>query len=562
MRPLCKISGEFMAKGKSKAEKIIVAAVAVIVAAAVLVSGYLFWYKPKKTDKTVTGGGSGEKQSVDITPAEISYETAQFNGYKVPGAFEEILTQAEKDSAKACRKYGSALTVGDSDISEIEFGMVYFDMFIYAIDGEIGDPNGFTPEATAAPSAQEYGSTGYNWDTRLTGATADELQRRYLLFRDALENGFLPSDDLVTELADLKNSIISNAESKKITPDEELSGSYFEGATADLYIRNLIIRGYADEYEKAVKSAFDAKTEDSEVKAVYEKNPSAYNYVDVRIFTIFPDDDEGVKRAKKEVKDLESFYKFGADYFSAYMDDYESMQEEETRRHFITYGRLEQLFGESIAEWCFAPGRKEGDVEVIKGIIYNCLIFVEKPQYSPDSVNFYESLTFFNADMLPAQSEAEKKTAKEEVELHYNLLKKNNGSVETMKQIADNYNESVLSYETRGLREKVHASEMDYNTARWMFSPDRNKGDYEVLENSTGFGLYYYDGTNEGDTDAYAAIREDIADKAYESYYESLENFKDNQTVKNNTVIKKAAAKGEKACSAFAAKTAERQNGQ
>ena len=54
------------------------------------------------------------------------------------------------------------------------------------------------------------------------------------LFRDALENGFLPSDDLVTELADLKKSIISNAESKKITPDEELSGSYFEGATADL----------------------------------------------------------------------------------------------------------------------------------------------------------------------------------------------------------------------------------------------------------------------------------------------------------------------------------------
>ncbi len=550
-----------MAKGKSKAEKIIVAAVAVIVAAAVLVSGYLFWYKPKKTDKTVTGG-SGTKQSVDITPAEISYETAQFNGYKVPGAFEEILTQAEKDSAKACRKYGTALTVGDSDISEIEFGMVYFDMFIYAIDGEIGDPNGFTPEATAAPSAQEYGSTGYNWDTRLTGATADELQRRYLLFRDALENGFLPSDDLVTELADLKNSIISNAKSKKITPDEELSESYFEGATADLYIRNLIIRGYADEYEKAVRSAFDAKTEDSEVKAVYEKNPSAYNYVDVRIFTIFPDDDEGVKRAKKEVKDLESFYKFGADYFSAYMDDYESMQEEETRRHFITYGRLEQLFGESIAEWCFAPGRKEGDVEVIKGIIYNCLIFVEKPQYSPDSVNFYESLTLFNINSLPAQSESESEGAKATAQRQYNLLKRNKGSLEIMKEIADNYNESPLSYDTRGRRENVYASEMDYEIARWMLSPDRKKGDYEVLESGTGFGLYYFDGVNEGDINAFVTIREELADEAYGSYYESLENFKDNQTVKNNSVIKKAAAKGEKACSAFAAKTAERQNSQ
>ncbi|MBR4766946.1 MAG: hypothetical protein IK085_09320, partial [Clostridia bacterium] len=149
-----------MAKEKSKAKKIIIPAVAVVLAAAIVVTGYFCWYRPKHGVIQKSGGGSDAKQSVTITPAEVGYETAEYKGAKVPEPFVEIFEQAEKDSEAACKKYGTALTVGDCEISETEFGMTYFDMFIYAIGGEISDPKGLKPSATSAPAEQAYGADG------------------------------------------------------------------------------------------------------------------------------------------------------------------------------------------------------------------------------------------------------------------------------------------------------------------------------------------------------------------------------------------------------------------
>ena len=547
-----------MAKEKPKAKKIIIPAVAVILAAALLITGYFFWYKPKHGGINEYGGGSDTKKSASLTPEKISYETADYKGYKLPEFFVEIFEQAEKDSEAACQKYGVAMTVGDKKISETEFAMTYFDMFIYAADGDIGDPQGLAPELTAAPADQPYGKDEKTtWADRLKEETEAALRKRYILFYDALENGFLISDSVASELSSIKGEVEYSAEMKLKDADEMLSESYCEGTTVCLYARNLIMRSYADEYEKALKASFAQAHTDSEIKDIYDKNPSAYNYADVRILQINPDDEEGASRAKKEIKDLESFYNFGIDYYSEIDPHFEDIKDSQTGYPFARYDRLKTLFGKDVADWCFAEGRKAGDVEVLPSDKFSCLIYVEKPQYSPDSVNFHESLTLFNESGTSAQSEDESAAAKAAAQRQYDLLEKNSGTVDAMEEIAGLYNESGRS-DALGVCKGVHVYELGYHLARWVLSPDRKAGDYEILEADSGWGVFMFDSFNEGDIDAYSIIRQNLADKEYSEYYESLLNFNGNKVAANTSVIADAAEKGEKSCTRFAERRQQR----
>ncbi len=546
-----------MAKGNSKAKKIIISAVAVFLAAAVIVTGYFVWYKPNHMGGTEFGGGSDSKKSVKITPASVSYETAQYKGGKVPAAFVEILEQAEKDSEKACKKHGVAMTVGSNNISATEYAMTYFDVFIYLYNGEITDPQGLYPEDTAAPSKQAYGDSGQTWADRVNHETANLLHKRYVLFEEALENGFLLSDAAAGELADFYESVKTKAGEKGISPDEEIAGSYFDGATLGLCARNLILRSYASEYEALVRNTMYNSHSDSEVKGIYEKNPSKYNYVDVRVFEMPADDSEAAALAKKEVKDLDSFFKFGRDYFKEKLPNYDKIQETETRKHFAKYEDLVVKFDEQVADWCFADGRKAGDVDVIKGEKFNRLIYVEKPQYTLDSVNFHECITYFNDMLQPSKNDEEDKNAKLSADQQLEYFKQGGGTVEAFENVAEIYNESYESYATKGKRERVFPSSSEYVVEKWLYSPERKKGDYGIFRISIGYGLYVFDGLNEGDLDAYEQIRNQLVEMEYGSYYESVLNYNGNKATVFDSVAGKAADRGEEACARYAEKRAE-----
>ena len=129
-----------------------------------------------------------------------------------------------------------------------------------------------------------------------------------------------------------------------------------------------------------------------------------------------------------------------------------------------------------------------------------------------------------------------------------------------MEEISDTYNESFQSWNTVGVCEGVHIHELGYSVARWMTAAERKAGDYEVLESGVGYGLFMYEGTNEGDIDAYSLIRLNLAAKEYNEYYESLLNFNGNKAVTFGAVIEKAAQKGEKSSAAFAEKRLQRVN--
>ena len=549
-----------MAKENSKAKKVIIPVVAVVLAAAMLVTGYFRLYKPKQGAAEVSGGGSDTKQSLKITPAEVGYETADYKGHKVPAEFVEIFEQAEKDSEKACKKYGVAMTVGENEISETEFAMTYFDVFTYMLSGEIEDPMNLKPEATSAPSEQPYGNSGLTWADRVKEETEKTLKKRYIFFSEALENGFLPSDSLVEGMIEFYEEVIANAENKGISTDKEIASSYSDGATLGLCTRNLILRGYASEYEEAVRTEMYQAYSDKEVKGIYEKDPSKYNFIDAHILEIPNDDSEGISRAKRDIKDIDSFKDFAVDYYSARIGNYDQIYERETRQHFIKYDELVENFNNAVAGWCFADGRKEGDFGVVRGDSFSSLIFMEKPQYSPESANYHECVTLYNSSAQPPQSTEEEEAAEEETRSLYQWFVNDGCDIGVLENIAEIYNQSYNSYYTRGKCEKVYVSSMDYNIARWLYSSGKKPGDYDMIRCNYGTGIYYFDGLNEGDLDAYDQIRTEKMEADFDSYMESLEKYNGYKVSVADGIENKAAAKGEKACAKYAGNVSKQQS--
>ncbi|MBQ4244955.1 MAG: hypothetical protein II702_08585 [Clostridia bacterium] len=543
-------------------KKIIIPTVALILVAALLVTGYFVWYKPKHAGgpepvTNTTGGGSDTKQSVDFKKNKYTYETADYNGYTVPAFVAEMLKGADKDSEAACKKYGTALTVAGHDVSTSEFGMMYFDMFIDARDSLIDDPNGLTPVTNTAPAEQKYGDTEYTWADRLKEVTAEKIKKNYILFYEALENGFMPTDSCVADMEEAKNSAEYFSGIKNVTADEDMAETYCEGATLNLFMRNYILKSYAADYEAAVREMLASKRGKAEMDEVYKANPEKYNYVDVRVFVINKQTMDAVEKAKKEVKDLESFYQFGIDYYSAMFSDYSDYKEEATRFFCLRKSELSGKFGDAIGEWCFEDGRKPGDIEVVEGTLFYCLLYMVKPQYMIETVDFYQCLSYFNDDMDYPRSDEEKENTYNYLKTPFETLKSSDNKTETFKEIDSQYDENALSYENEGMMKRTGVKGLEYNALEWLYSSERKKGDCELIYIRSAYAIIMFDHINKGDYNYYLTITDEYSDSDFGSFYESLKNYNGNEITEYSEGISKGAQYGETASAAYAAKVAK-----
>lgn len=543
-------------------KKIIIPAVALILVAALLVTGYFVWYKPKHAGghepvTNTTGGGSDTKQSVDVKKNKYTYETADYNGYTVPAFVAEMLKGADRDSEAACRKYGTALTVAGHNVSTSEFGMMYFDMFIDAIDSRIDDPDGIRPAYDTAPAEQKYGETEYTWADRLREVTAEKIKKNYILFYEALENGFMPTDSCEANIEDAKSSAEYFADIKKISVDENMANNYCEGATLNLYMRNLIFKFYVEDYEIAIRKTLASKYSKADLDEVYKAHPEEYNYVDVRVFVINKQTPDDVEKAKKEVKDLESFYQFGIDYYGEMFSDYSDYKEEATRFFCLRKSELNGKFGDAIGEWCFEKDRKPGDIEVVEGALFYCLLYMAKPQYMIETVDCYQCVAFFNDNLDYAQSDEEKEETYNYLKAPFETLQKSGNKTETFKQIDSQYDESAVSYENEGLIERAGVKDLDYNAVEWLCSPERKKGDSEIIYIRNAYAIYMFDHTNKGDYNYYLTITDEYSDADFGSFYESIKSFNGNEITEYSEGISEGAQYGETASANYAAAIAK-----
>ncbi len=538
---------------KKKLTAIIIAAVALVLAAVIVVTCVVLRRSDGGSSDTL-GGSNKNPPTVTYKPEEgktVTYEKATFDGYTMPAGFVEIMETAKEISEKECNEKGIALTVGEHKISVSEFAMSYYDMYsnaVFEYSSDTQTTKGLKP--TSRPSALQY-SGDITWKERLEELTIEDIRKKYVLAFDALRQGFEISDEGYEAVAEEFNANYEYVESEGITEDEFMETSYCAPIPYELYQRSYILMWYATEYEEALKEQFSSAYTEEDIESFYAEASYLFDYVDVYIMffnlgaTLEPS-------SYSHIKTKEEFIDFHRQYYKDNNYGVDNIEESATWT-MSSYKDLGAAIGKDVADWCFDSSRKEGDMEVVRGVLYDCLIFVEKTAYKKESVNFLDCYLYYLYAGGSTEEACIKLTDEKMAEIQEKFEKTDKTEAD-FKEIAMLYSHSP-SVNNEGLNSAVRLSNEDelYEkpALRWCFDEERKAGDYACIKTEFGYQLIYFLSKNEGDYDYVYGILNHFSENDFDEYINELLDYKDNVTKLDKANCAKGSDIGEEAAARY-----------
>lgn len=534
---------------KKKLTAIIIAAVALVLAAVIVVTCVVL----RRSDGTSpdTLGGSGQNlPTVTYKPEEgktVTYEKADFGDYSIPAEFVEIMNAANAVSEKECSEKGVALTVGSHEISLTEFAMSYYDTYSNAVF-EYGSDTQTTKalRSDVRPSELQYAGE-VTWKERLEELTVEDVRKKYILAFEALRQGFDISNETYEFIVEEFKANVEYTESQGITLDDFMEASYCARVPYELYQRSYILMWYAAEYEEALKTQFSATYSEEDIENFYKDASFLYDYVDVYMMlinmgsTVDPSEYEHI-RTKEEFLDFVHQYFTENGYPVEVIDEASNWTK-------CSYKDLGSAIGKDVADWCFDPAREAGDIEMVSGVVYECLIFVDRPAYKEVSADFLDCYLYHTYSNGSTDNEKIKNTniAMAQIQQEFELTDK---SAEAFKDIATKYSQGFAAADG-GLNSAVRLSnddEMyDKEALRWCFAEGRKSGDYACIETDLGYQLIYFLNKNEGDYDYVYGILKHFGENDFDEYLNELLEYKDNVTKIDKDNCAKGSDAGEEA---------------
>lgn len=495
-------------KQKKKKTAVIVAVAAAIVAAVVLLSVFVIapWVRERKYQPKppVTHGIN----TVDPQQGE-KYEYVEYRGLRMPKQVAEILNQAEIDNAEACEKYGVAATVGSYQISRPKFEMHYNYVYAEKVSESIyydrtGQMNTSGFDYNLSPEEQRYpggNDQEYKWSDRFTDLALQDLQYYYAAFEYAVENKIrLEESDfqrMIYEYEDIK----TGAENKGITLDEYLLAGVGEHVTYEMYAAHGIMKYYAAEFQETEMEKYKQAVTQAQIEDYHKKNETDLKLAKIRIYPIETEEYDEKELAK--VKDEATFLDY-AQKTNVYGEGYDAKTV--TEFWWVDRNTVSSKFGEAVGEWAFDKSRVKGEVALVQGTLYNCLVYIDTPAYetATHQVLICEYPNVYKAD--EATIEDNKKNA-DLVQAHY---VDNGKTKEALQDIIDEgyFEDKAVSISDYGI-------EID----KWVFDSSRKEGDYVRIDNTDGSYFIYYLHENPEDYDWIRAARASLGMEAYDKAF-------------------------------------------
>lgn len=532
---------------KNRKAKIIIPIAALLLAAAIVIPVYMLKIKnpsPSGQEDITNGGGSDTKISVDVDygEPEATYETAEYNGYTLPKVIADCFLQADADTAAACEKYGVAFETGGRKVSTPEYTMAYYDIYNSIILNGTADENNLMVNSASLPSQQPYGDFGYNWDTQLRKLTDDSLTEKFLMFDEALNNGFTVTDDLVDSFNSTYTTIEQSVLTGGFSSIEELcEKAYTKGVTIDMYMRQFTLYMVTEQYKADIAEKAMSDLSDAEAEKIYSANKSDYDYVDAIIITVNPEHGDFVNSNLSKIKDPDSFYQCCIDYYSEhnYPMDLTYARQLCNWGH-SNYGGLERRLGKNIADWCYDPSRKAGDVGAVEGEMYICIIYLETAPYDSYSVDIHEMAFYYDEETLTTQPTDEQKEAVKEALLEAKkAFTATDQTLDDFIAVTKQYGQGANAA-NGGALPGQRLPDLDYDTGYWCFADKPKEGEWAVLYTPRGCSIFFFDKANTEDKDSLFYVRNEIADKKYSDYLDSVKGFNGNETVSYGAEAEKA----------------------
>lgn len=508
------------AQPEKKSVKGIIIAVAALVLVAAIVLTVVFIVKPGSQDDNTTTTANPY-----TIPGANGYTYADYNGANMPQEFVDILTQADIDRESACQAYGVALEIGDIKISHPEFISYYYDQYSlqkseieYSIQQTGSNRTGYDPEKM--PDEQQCLNKGYTWAEDFTLKAIETIQANYRSFERAIEKGVvLTDDDVTTTIAQFEVlEIASKFQQRSVA--ELLEEIYGKGYTEAMFKAREIMLAYKEKYEAVSMQELADSYSEEELQAELNKDVDAYTVVVGRIYPIEGEFDAvEVSKINTEAEFLE--------YANSNHPREDYSAEIGTQCNYLDRDDISTTFGKAVGEWMFSEERVAGEIALVQGELFRCLVYIEKPAY----LNVSRKVMYFGYDYEDGISEEEKANRLADIQSKYNSWKDGGAGEEAFKELCVN-NSGVDMYDAR-------IADFYYVYENWIFDEARKPGDCEVVESDVGCAAFYYIGENEGDYDWKGNLKNNKAQANFtESYKADIE--KNYEPKRNDKVLNKA----------------------
>ncbi len=554
-----KKSKNLAVRKKEKQKKIIIGIAAAVAAVALIVVGVVF-VKPfieakieeKQQEKinsdmpSVKDAQNYEYEEVD-TPDGLEgskFTYVNYRGAKMPKEIADVLNQAETDNAAACKNYGIALVIGEHQISTPRFELYYYENSIFTIAkliNQVQNSNGQNNtgyDFEKAPADQEYGGKDYEtWADKFTDDALNSLTFDLVNFDRALKAGTQLTDTQFRTIIDGYESILTYAEEDGITPNEYIADVCGEGATYEMYAAMIIMKEYANTFDADELDRIAEKVTEEDLKKEKAKNPSAHLLASATLYPIEGDYDESEAKAIKTKQGI-------IDYAAkrATSENYNAASE--TNYAWVSYQGFADTFGESIAEWIFDSKRKVGDVAVVQGTVFPCLICIDELPFESNSIDAYVFSSPFDEDI----TEDVIKSVQKEIEGFKTDWE--NGKFGSADEAGLEY---AINNVGIGEKQTLRIGDLAFNADEWLHDPARKYGDTTVITTTDGVYFFFFVKSNKEDLDWKYAVRYNLAQQRHGDTTEKLINTEYKVTARNEVALSKAYAHSNKVMQRFIA---------
>ncbi len=508
--------------GSKKSTKIIIAAaVAILVAAVVLVAVFVVKPMIDKGDEPSTSSSD-----VSQTPNEgENYVYVDYKGARMAKELADILNQAELDHAAAVKEYGAALTVGERKISKSLFVMYYYEEYFaqvvevqYAIEKRGQNVTGY--DLYTLPDEQQHPSGNYAWSEDFTAKAIEKMQDLYSTFDKAIESGVTLTEPEIYDLIQTYSRIEGYIVGKDTTADEFIADFYGKGNTYATFAEYEIVKTYATKYEQLVIDEYYNSYTEEEINKKRLEDENNYKFIKARVYPI---EGEYDPVELSNVSTEAEFLEFAQNNYPG--ENYNA--EVRTQQFYVSRESMASVYDEASAEWAFSKDRVPGEIGVVRGMIYEYLIYI-------DELPFYGTSRDVIAYEFPFDGSEDNET----IEKYYNDVKVMFDEWSSQNMTADEFRAAVneTGYGSEGT---IRSGDYYYEINNWVFDKNRKSGDMEFFADESGLYIVYYLKNNPDDFDWKIRIRNEMSADRYVAEHNELVE-KEYQVKRNEKVINQA----------------------
>jgi len=450
-------------------------------------------------------------------------------------------------------RFMPALSVGGQSIGTPVWAFNYY--FAYRQLYQYGSMLGLNTDVSVfeQPELSPYTRDGAEdsprlaWDDYFRRQVNVSLQNEIAMYNEAKKAGFQLDKEAQDALDQMMAELKTQASQAAMSVAAYLRHSYTAGLTEKIYRqlqeRMLVVQGFSLEKQEE----FRANHSEEALQAEYDKDPSAYNQVDYRIY---PLDKEILKANAGEDADAlavrqaaadeatkekaENFLRGGEEEFiAAAQAEYDAQhvhEEEEEVDHAHDYdadiatlnlgiekAAIAGTYGdEDFAAWFFDPARKAGDSTTWESDSFVYTAYLVRTPYAQTTVDFYTINVAIDAEETePKEGEpTAKEKAKQKADELLEKWQAQGGTTEAFAALEGN----------PALSEKAAPGDFA-GLDHWLFDPAREAGDTTVIESSSSYTVVYLASQNTDDYVWKAEIADRFINEDYEAYILGLQEL-------------------------------------